>query len=134
MNEETTGGKGQIARQGAAGQGIPGSVPPVSLSGVMPGAPTAPPYPPESASGLAIASLVLSVSGFSFCGITAVVGIILGAVELGKIKRGESAPAGRNLALAGVIIGSVVLAVSIVLILFYILFIATMILVPSLNS
>lgn len=82
------------------GGGMPG--------GGMPGAPV-----PEKASGLAIASLILSILGV-LCGVTAIVGIILGAVELSKIKRGESSEKGRGLALAGVIIGAVVLALGII--------------------
>ncbi|MHB8793593.1 MAG: DUF4190 domain-containing protein [Thermoleophilia bacterium] len=57
--------------------------------------------------GLAIASLVLSISSFMFC-ITAVPGMVLGFVELSHIRKGESPEEGRVLALIGAIIGSIV--------------------------
>ncbi|MHB9112669.1 MAG: DUF4190 domain-containing protein [Thermoleophilia bacterium] len=59
--------------------------------------------------GLAIASLVLSVTSFMFC-ITAVPGMVLGFVELSHIKKGESPEEGRVLALIGAIIGTIVTA------------------------
>lgn len=105
MNTQMPGGEapgGQMPGApggGAAGRGMPGA----------PGAPA-----PEKAGGTAIASLVLSVLGV-FCGITAIIGIILGAVELNKIKRGESSQKGRGLAIAGVVIGAIVLTGSIIL-------------------
>jgi len=74
----------------------------------MPGAPY-----PEKASGMALASMILSVVGL-FCGVTAIVGIILGAIELGRIKRGESSAKGKSLATAGVIIGAIVIGLSLI--------------------
>lgn len=62
----------------------------------------------QSASELAVAALILSASSIAFCGITAIPGMILGFVELGKINRGDSPEAGRNMAKAAAIIGAVV--------------------------
>jgi len=59
--------------------------------------------------GLAIASLVLSVSGFMFC-FTAVPGMVRGFVELSNIRKGKSPEEGRVLALIGAIIGSILTA------------------------
>lgn len=73
----------------------------------VPGAP-----PASKASGMAIASLILSVSGL-LCGVTAIVGIVLGVIELGRIKKGESSAKGKGLAKAGVIIGAVVIGLSV---------------------
>ena len=56
----------------------------------------------------AILALVLSLVGFATCGVTAIVGVIFGHIAMGKIKRGEED--GRGMALAGVIIGYVVIA------------------------
>jgi hypothetical protein len=55
---------------------------------------------------MAIAALITSLSSF-ICGLSAPIGLILGLVELGRIRRGESSPRGRGLALAGAIIGGI---------------------------
>jgi hypothetical protein len=66
-------------------------------------------YPPQpKPQQNAILALVLSCVGFVTCGITAIVGIIFGHIAMGKIKRGEED--GRGLALAGLIVGYVVIA------------------------
>lgn len=66
-------------------------------------------YPPQpKPQQNAILALVLSCVGFVTCGITAIVGVIFGHIAMGKIKRGEED--GRGLALAGLIIGYVVIA------------------------
>jgi hypothetical protein len=64
-------------------------------------------YPqPRSTNGLAIASLVTSLSGLA-CGITAIAGIILGVMALNQLKvRNQD---GRGMALAGIWIGAVIL-------------------------
>ena len=66
-----------------------------------------PPQPPKSQTN-AILALVLSCVGLATCGVTAIVGVIFGHIAMGKIKRGEED--GRGLALAGVIIGYIVIA------------------------
>jgi hypothetical protein len=61
-------------------------------------------YPSQKTNGLAVASLVLSISAL-FCGFTAILGIICGHIALGQInRRGEH---GRGLAIAGLVIGYV---------------------------
>ena len=79
-----------------------------------PGAP--PPLPKSSAgggktSGLAIASLVLGILGF--CGITAIIGLVLGVVAQVKIKRSNGRLEGSGLAIAGICISAFMLLVSI---------------------
>ena len=61
----------------------------------------------EKASGMAIASVVLSVLGCLGCGgcVFGLIGAILGKMELGKIDSGESSEAGRGLAKGGLILG-----------------------------
>lgn len=54
--------------------------------------------------GLAIASLVTSLAGFATCGLTSIVGIILGVVSLNQIR--SSGQEGRGLALAGIWVGA----------------------------
>ena len=53
----------------------------------------------QSASGLAIAALVTGILGFS------IIPLILGAVELGRIKKGLSSPAGKGMSIAGLVLG-----------------------------
>ena len=66
---------------------------------------------PAKTSGLAIASLVLGILGAFTCGVTAVVGLILGIVARGKIKRSQGTLGGKGLALAGTIVSAVFLLV-----------------------
>jgi hypothetical protein len=76
-----------------------------------PGAAPSPPLPvtPTEAktSGLAITSLVLGVLGF--CGITALVGLILGIVALVKINRSGGRLSGQGLAIAGICVSGFML-------------------------
>ncbi|MET0456183.1 MAG: DUF4190 domain-containing protein [Mycobacterium sp.] len=76
-------------------------------------------YPPQGGFGgapaktnsLAIASLVCSVAGL-LCGVGSIVGIILGFVAMNQIKKtGEG---GHGLALAGVIVGIVLLVLGVI--------------------
>ncbi|MET9232523.1 DUF4190 domain-containing protein [Lentzea sp. NPDC003310] len=65
-----------------------------------------PPPPPKQQTN-AILALVLSLVGLATCGATAIVGVIFGHIAMGKIKRGEED--GHGMALAGIIIGYVVI-------------------------
>lgn len=70
---------------------------------------------PESASGLAIASLVLSITGIFCCSIPAIAGIVIGIVELGNIRKGRSSAKGQPMAKAGVVIGAAALVINVIL-------------------
>lgn len=88
------------------------------------GTPSAPPgsYPPgtrEGASTMSIVAFALALGGFASC-ITAIPGLILGCVELKRIKRGESAEAGRGFALAAAIVGGLLTAGVVLMTIFYI--------------
>ena len=83
---------------------------------------------PPKTCGMAIASLVLGILGAITCGITAIVGLILGIVSLGQIKRSVGQLSGRGLAIAGIIVSGL----SILLIPILCLLVAIMI--PSLHS
>ena len=72
----------------------------------------APQYTPPQTSGLAIASLVCSLTGFSL------LAVIFGHIALGKIRRSNGAVEGRGLALAGTIVGYVGFALFIAIIIF----------------
>ncbi len=83
--------------------------PPPPNFGPPPGG--SPGMPPSAGTnGLAIGSLVLSLLGL-FCGIGSIVGVILGFIARGQIKR--TGQGGDGMALAGIIIGIVTLAISI---------------------
>ena len=57
-------------------------------------------------SGMAIASLVCSLAGILICGIPAVLGVIFGFVGLSQTKDG--ARRGRGMAIAGLVVGIIV--------------------------
>lgn len=83
-----------------------------ALFGSNPGAPPMAPPPPFSAqptkiSGLAITSLVLGILGF--CGITALIGLILGIVAMIQVRKSKGAIGGGGIALAGTIVSAVFL-------------------------
>ncbi|MEW6020223.1 MAG: DUF4190 domain-containing protein [Pseudomonadota bacterium] len=70
-----------------------------------------PMQPADKASGMSIAALVLGLVGLVPCffGIPNILAIVFGAIELSKIKKGESSAKGRGFAMAGLIIGAVTL-------------------------
>jgi prepilin-type processing-associated H-X9-DG protein len=75
-----------------------------------PAAPNVPPLPPMPAeaktSGLAVASLVLGVLGFMSCGLTALVGLILGICGLVSINNSKGRLKGAGMATAGIVISA----------------------------
>jgi prepilin-type processing-associated H-X9-DG protein len=62
---------------------------------------------PVKTSKLAIWSLVLSILGVLTCGITSIVGLVLGIVSLVKINKSKGELGGQGLALAGTIVSGV---------------------------
>jgi hypothetical protein len=73
-----------------------------------------PPLPtavPAKTSGMAIASLVLGILGVISCGITALIGLILGIISLVKIQNSGGKLKGFGLALAGTIVSGVFLLI-----------------------
>ena len=91
-----------------------------------------PPPPPISSvpaihhaaatSGLAIASLILGILGFFSCGITAVLGGVLGFVSLGQIRQSHGRLSGSGLATVGICVSGVVLLFAIVSLLLFLPF------------
>jgi peptidylprolyl isomerase len=72
------------------------------------------PIPSTGTNGLAIASLVVSIVGFGCVGgIGSIVALVLGYVALSQIRRSRGMQQGRGLALAGVILGWIGLAVTV---------------------
>ncbi|HEV7524642.1 MAG TPA: DUF4190 domain-containing protein [Acidimicrobiia bacterium] len=78
-------------------------------------------FPPISTNGLAIASLVLGIVGWSLCGIGSIVAIVLGFVGRNQIRDSGGRQSGDGLALAGIILGFVGLAL---IILFFVVAVA----------
>jgi hypothetical protein len=66
------------------------------------GANSSAPGAPAKTSGLAIASLVCGILGLFSCGITALVGLVLGIVAMSKIKSSQGRLTGNGLAIAGI--------------------------------
>lgn len=66
------------------------------------------PVPQQTTNGMAIASLVCSIAGLATCGLTSIVGVILGVIAMQQIN--QSGQQGRGLALAGIITGGAVVA------------------------
>jgi prepilin-type processing-associated H-X9-DG protein len=83
------------------------NVPP--LSGPPPLSQTLTPAQPTKTSGLAIASLVLGILGFFSCGITALIGLILGIASMRQVRRSNGTIGGGGIALAGTIVSAVFL-------------------------
>lgn len=64
---------------------------------------------PPKTSGMAIASLVLGLTGF--CGITALIGMILGIVATIRIRKSNGRLKGKGLAIAGICVSAVMFIV-----------------------
>jgi hypothetical protein len=105
-----------------------GGYPPPYPPPPYPGAPAYPGYPmynpydpysqgkPPGTNGKAIAALVTAVGGLVLCGLPSIAGIILGIIAMRETKR--TGQDGYGLALAGLIIGSVVVVLGILYIVF----------------
>jgi len=76
-------------------------------------------YQPAPSNGMAIASFVTSLAGmFVLCGVSGIVGIVLGVIALNRSKQLQDA--GRGMAIAGIVIGAaqLVLAIGFVIVVF----------------
>lgn|SRR5215475_7719014 len=96
-----------------------------------PGAPTPPPAPPPSygqpttgygyqtgpkTNGLAIASLVLGIAGLVFyvCGVASILALVFGYMARGQIDRDPANQGGRGMAIAGIIMGWIGVAIFVI--------------------
>lgn len=69
----------------------------------------------------ATASLILGILAYTCCGpFFSVPAVILGHVALSKIRRGEEAESGRGMAVAGLVLGYLNIALAALLVLFYV--------------
>lgn len=64
---------------------------------------------PAKTSGLAVTSLVFGILGVFTCGLTALVGLILGIIAMSKVKNSGGKLNGNGIALAGIIVSAVFL-------------------------
>lgn len=89
--------------------------PPIPLSAPAPlfqaGAPA--PAGKRATSGLAVGSLICGILSFLTCGITMLPAVILGHIALSKIKESGGALGGRGMAIAGLIMGYMIVPVAI---------------------
>ncbi|MFV9635387.1 DUF4190 domain-containing protein [Mycobacterium neumannii] len=81
------------------------------------------PIRPAGTNGMAICALVCSLVGVFCCGVTCIVGVILGVMAMRETKR--TGQDGFGIALAGTIIGSLAVAGFLVYILLYLSLLAT---------
>lgn len=79
----------------------------------------APPMP-QSTSGWAIASLVCGILGLC-TGIAAILAVIFGHISLNEIKKSNGQVGGRGLAMAGLIMGYIELALGVILVILIII-------------
>ena len=95
-----------------------------------PGAPAPPPAPPPAGqqttgygyqtgpktNGLAIASLVLGIAGLVFyaCGVASVLALVFGYMSRGQIDRDPQNQGGRGMAIAGIIMGWIGVAIFVI--------------------
>ncbi len=77
-----------------------------SSGGQPPSVPGSVPSPAPKTSGLAITSLVLGCLGLLTCGLTSLVGLILGIIALVRISKSKGQLGGQGLALAGTIVSA----------------------------
>jgi len=88
------------------------------------GQPYAGPMPP-STNGLAIASLICSIGSYVLLpGIAAVLGVIFGHLALRQIRASQGREEGRGMAIAGVVLGYVNLALCVLIVVFVFLIVA----------
>ncbi|MFO1514544.1 MAG: DUF4190 domain-containing protein [Verrucomicrobiota bacterium] len=83
----------------------------LSLPPSLPNISAGPP-PPARTSRLAITSLMLGILGIFSCGITAVVGLVLGIVSLVQISKSQGRLKGQGLAIGGIVASALFLFVA----------------------
>lgn len=79
---------------------------------------------PKSASGRAIASLIISLLSIFTCPLLSILGMILGKMEINDIKQGRAPFAGMGIAKAGFWVGAIITAFAAFSFILWILFIA----------
>lgn len=120
MTEPYPGQSGYPQQEPPGGYAVPHS----PAAGYPPGYPGY--YPPQRrTNGLAIAALVVSCASLVTCPLLGGVGAVLGHVARRQVR--ESGEEGDGLALAGIIIGWILVALSLLMITGYVVFIVWMV-------
>ncbi|MEU6794505.1 DUF4190 domain-containing protein [Nonomuraea wenchangensis] len=115
---QSGGGYGQQPQSGAGygqQQYAYGQMPPSGAYGYNPYG--APPPPPRPTNGMAVASLVLGIVGMISCGLTSIVGVILGHIALARIKR--SGEEGQGMAVAGLVTSYIMVVINVLLLIWF---------------
>jgi len=73
--------------------------------------PAGTPEPRSNGRRLAIVSIICGALGFATCGVSAVLGVILGIVALVKCGQGPAAERARTLAIIGIAISAIMLSI-----------------------
>ena len=81
-----------------------------ALAGAAPAAAAGSPTAPKT-SGMALGSLVLGCLGLVSCGITSLVGLVLGIIALVRINKSKGELKGQALALAGIVVSLIILLI-----------------------
>jgi hypothetical protein len=81
------------------------------------------PLKPPGTNGKAIAALVCSLAGLVFCGLPSIAGIILGIIAMRETKR--TGQDGFGLAVAGLAIGAVIVALMLLYVVFMVFIVST---------
>ncbi|MGA4988905.1 DUF4190 domain-containing protein [Nonomuraea bangladeshensis] len=108
--EQPPSGAGYGQQQYAYGQ-----MPPSGAYGYNPYG--APPPPQRPTNGMAVASLVLGIVGLISCGLTSIVGVILGHIALARIKR--SGEEGQGMAVAGLVTSYIMVVINVLLLIWF---------------
>jgi hypothetical protein len=72
------------------------------------------PPPSQTTNGLAVASLVLGLVGWTLAGVGSVLAVIFGHIAIKQIDRSGGTQHGRGMALAGVVMGWIAIAVAVI--------------------
>jgi uncharacterized membrane protein YbaN (DUF454 family) len=109
--EGRLGAQTKVQIEGAAEWKLLAEVPELeeALRNRVPPLPTTAPAASTKTSGLAVTSLVLGILGVFTCGITALIGLILGIIAMVKVSNSRGALRGGGIALAGTIVSGIFL-------------------------
>ncbi|WP_436756855.1 DUF4190 domain-containing protein [Streptosporangium sp. V21-05] len=86
----------------SGGYGSPGGYGAKGYGGYDPYRGYGAPPPTRGNNGMAVAALIMGIAGLFLCGLTSIVGVVLGHISMGQIRRtGEE---GRSMAIAGLVL------------------------------
>ena len=101
----------QMDQQNYSAPNVPPPIPPRQVPPQPQAVGQQAPQGPPKRSGMAIGSLVLGILGVLTCGLSAIVGLILGIVSLVSIRKSLGRLTGQGMAIAGIVVSAVALLV-----------------------